>query len=96
MFGPAESLPRYYASVAVFASWRDMIRFSLALLFLTAASTLIVAGSADSASQDYYKGKTIRFIVAFSAGGTFDAYTRVIARHFGKHVPGIRLSSSKT
>ena len=88
MFGPAESLHRYYASVAVFASWRHMIRFSLTLLFLAAATTLVMAGPADSASQDYYRGKTIRFIVAFSAGGTFDAYTRVIARHFGKHVPG--------
>jgi tripartite-type tricarboxylate transporter receptor subunit TctC len=34
------------------------------------------------------KARHVRFIVAFSAGGTFDAYTRVIARHFGKHVPG--------
>ncbi len=27
-------------------------------------------------------------IVGTSAGGGFDAYTRTIARHFGKHVPG--------
>ena len=53
-----------------------------------AVSVLGVAGAAHASSHDYYKGKTVRFIVAFSAGGTFDAYTRVIARHFGKHVPG--------
>ncbi len=33
-------------------------------------------------------GRTIRFVVGFSAGGGFDTYTRLIARHFGKHVPG--------
>jgi tripartite-type tricarboxylate transporter receptor subunit TctC len=44
--------------------------------------------AAQPSSNDYYRGKTLRFIVAYSAGGTFDAYTRIIARHFGKHVPG--------
>ena len=39
-------------------------------------------------AQDFYKDKTIRFIVGYSPGGSFDLYTRVIARHFSKHVPG--------
>ena len=39
-------------------------------------------------AQDFYKGQTIRFVVGFSPGGGFDAYTRVMARHFGKHIPG--------
>jgi tripartite-type tricarboxylate transporter receptor subunit TctC len=39
-------------------------------------------------AQDFYKDKTVRFIVGYSAGGSFDLYTRVIARHFSKHVPG--------
>ena len=38
--------------------------------------------------QDFYKGKTIHFIVAYSAGGSFDLYTRVIARHISKYIPG--------
>jgi tripartite-type tricarboxylate transporter receptor subunit TctC len=37
---------------------------------------------------NFYEGKTVRFIVGFSAGGGYDTYTRVIARHIGKHVPG--------
>src|SRR5919197_959405 len=40
------------------------------------------------AQANYYEGKTVRFIVGFSAGGGYDAYTRTIARHMGKHVPG--------
>ncbi len=40
-------------------------------------------------AQDmFYKGKTIRLIVAFSAGGGFDTYSRAIARHLAKHIPG--------
>jgi tripartite-type tricarboxylate transporter receptor subunit TctC len=38
--------------------------------------------------QDFYKGKTVHFIVGYSAGGSFDLYTRVIARHISKYIPG--------
>jgi tripartite-type tricarboxylate transporter receptor subunit TctC len=41
-----------------------------------------------AASQEFYKGKTIRIIVGFAAGGGFDTYARVISRHMGKHIPG--------
>lgn len=37
---------------------------------------------------DFYQGKTIRFIVGAPAGGGYDTYTRAIARHLGKHIPG--------
>ena len=40
------------------------------------------------AAQDFYKGKTIRLIVATTPGGGFDAYSRMLARHIGKHIPG--------
>jgi tripartite-type tricarboxylate transporter receptor subunit TctC len=40
------------------------------------------------AQSEFFKDKTVRFIVGYSAGGSFDLYTRVIARHFPKHVPG--------
>src|SRR5262245_26795703 len=40
------------------------------------------------AQANFYEGKTIRFIVGFSAGGGYDTYTRLIARHMGKYVPG--------
>jgi tripartite-type tricarboxylate transporter receptor subunit TctC len=40
------------------------------------------------AQEPYYRGKTVRIIVGGSAGGGYDTYTRTIARHLGKHVPG--------
>ena len=39
-------------------------------------------------AQEFYRGKTVRIIVGGSAGGGFDTYSRVMARHMGKHIPG--------
>ena len=39
-------------------------------------------------ADDFYQGKTIRFIVGAPAGGGYDTYTRAIARHLAKHIPG--------
>jgi tripartite-type tricarboxylate transporter receptor subunit TctC len=50
--------------------------------------TLFVAPSGSVFAQDFYAGKTIRIIVGGTAGGGFDTYSRVIARHMGKHIPG--------
>src|SRR5437660_8508982 len=51
---------------------------------------ILICGGAQRvlAQTNFYEGKTVRFIVGFSAGGGYDAYTRTIARHMGKHVPG--------
>jgi tripartite-type tricarboxylate transporter receptor subunit TctC len=42
----------------------------------------------EKAVADFYKGKTVRIIVGFSAGGGYDAYSRLIARHLHKYIPG--------
>ena len=46
-----------------------------------------VAGAAASA-EDFYRGKVIRIVVGFSAGGGFDTFARTLARYMGKYVPG--------
>ncbi len=46
------------------------------------------SGFDDKAIADFYKGKTVRIIVGFSAGGGYDAYSRVVGRHLHKHIPG--------
>jgi tripartite-type tricarboxylate transporter receptor subunit TctC len=46
-------------------------------------------GAGECASvEDFYKGKSIRIVVGFSAGGGFDTYARAIARHMSKHIAG--------
>ncbi|MEK6602717.1 MAG: tripartite tricarboxylate transporter substrate-binding protein [Candidatus Binatota bacterium] len=49
---------------------------------------LVFGASTPAHSQDFYKGKTIHIVVGFSAGGGFDTYSRAIARHLGKQIPG--------
>lgn len=45
---------------------------------------LAVAGTAHAA--EFYKGKTITYIVATSPGGGYDTYARLIAKHLEKHL----------
>jgi tripartite-type tricarboxylate transporter receptor subunit TctC len=54
------------------------------------AVTLMWCASAKGvlAQDDFYRSKTVRMIVGGSAGGGYDTYTRAIARHLGKHIPG--------
>ncbi|MGH7773261.1 MAG: Bug family tripartite tricarboxylate transporter substrate binding protein [Candidatus Binatia bacterium] len=46
-----------------------------------------LSASAQS-EQDFFKGKTITVIAGSSAGGGTDSLARLLARHFGKHIPG--------
>ncbi len=41
-----------------------------------------------TAEEPFYKGKNVRIVVGFTAGGGFDAYSRTIARHMSKYIPG--------
>jgi tripartite-type tricarboxylate transporter receptor subunit TctC len=38
--------------------------------------------------EPFFKGKTITVYAGGPAGGGYDLYARLIARHFGRHVPG--------
>ena len=57
------------------------------LLSLIMGLWIVCFSSMAFGASPFYEGKTIRIIVGFSAGGGFDAYARVIARHIGKHIP---------
>jgi len=37
---------------------------------------------------DFYRNKTVRIIVGFDPGGAFDGYSRLLARHMARHLPG--------
>src|ERR1700731_2518193 len=57
-----------------------------AALVLAAVST--GAGLAQDAIAQFYRGRTITVIVGSSAGGGYDIYARLLARHMPKHIPG--------
>ncbi len=59
------------------------------LLVVMVATLLLSAAAKDTFAQgSFFEGKTIRVIVGLSAGGGYDTYSRLIARHMGKHIPG--------
>src|SRR5919109_476117 len=62
---------------------KSLFRFVCILLL-----SLPIIGWAASPEQEFYRGKTLRIIVGFSAGGGFDTYARALARHMGRHIPG--------
>jgi tripartite-type tricarboxylate transporter receptor subunit TctC len=60
------------------------MRFVIAL----AASASLATPAPAQDVEGFYKGKTVRIVVGFSAGGGYDHYARVLARHIGRHIPG--------
>jgi tripartite-type tricarboxylate transporter receptor subunit TctC len=46
------------------------------------------SGQPAYSAAPFYEGKAVRMIVGTAPGGGYDTYTRLIARHFGKYIPG--------
>ena len=66
-----------------------MLNRQIAPLLTIAALISFATGLVSVHAQEpFYRGKTIRLIVGLAPGGGYDLYSRVIARHMGKHLPG--------
>src|SRR5260370_39024810 len=61
----------------------SILALSLALLALTPA-----APAAAQSVADFYRGRTVTISVGLSAGGGYDLHARVLAKYFGRHLPG--------
>jgi tripartite-type tricarboxylate transporter receptor subunit TctC len=46
------------------------------------------AGAQTDAAAAFYKGKQLRMIVGSAAGGGYDLFARIVARHIVNHIPG--------
>lgn len=60
-------------------------RIILTILFCVG---LVATPGRASGQEQFYRGKVLRIIVGFAPGGGYDAYTRLLSRHLGKHLPG--------
>jgi len=56
-----------------------------ALLVIALFAPLLLKADAVS---DFYAGRQVRLLIGYSAGGGYDTYARLLARHLGKHIPG--------
>lgn len=64
---------------------RSTLALSAALL---AASSFAAPPVSADAVADFYEKKRLTLYVGFSAGGGYDRYSRTLARHMGRHIPG--------
>ena len=58
---------------------------------LSAAVAAVIGISGHAAAQtpeQFYAGKAIDLVIGYPPAGSNDTYARLLARHFGKHVPG--------
>lgn len=61
------------------------MRSTRQLRWLAAA---ICATAAPAAADDFYKDKTLQIVIGSAAGGSYDAYGRLVARHIGRFIAG--------
>jgi len=43
---------------------------------------------AAQGSSEFYNQKTIKFVVTYAPGGSYDIYARLVSNHLSKHIPG--------
>ena len=67
------------------ADYALLIRPTTVLVALSCA-TAPAAAQEDIAA--FYKGKTVRIVVGTAAGGGYDLFARIVARHLSTHIPG--------
>jgi tripartite-type tricarboxylate transporter receptor subunit TctC len=47
-----------------------------------------VAAHAAVSDADFYRGRTLTLVVGYTAGGGYDLYARLLAKHLASHLPG--------
>jgi tripartite-type tricarboxylate transporter receptor subunit TctC len=55
---------------------------------VVAAAILAASGAHAQTGADFYKGKTVTYIVSTAPGGGYDLYGRLVAEFMQKHLPG--------
>ena len=68
------------------ASLSMLLATSIRMLVTGTVATILLVG--PGRTQDFYAGKTVNLIVGYSAGGGYDQYARLLARHLDRYIPG--------
>lgn len=62
--------------------------FKRALPFAVIAAAGIAASPAIAADASYFNGKTLKIVIPYGPGGTYDKYGSSFSKHLRKHIPG--------
>jgi tripartite-type tricarboxylate transporter receptor subunit TctC len=65
-------------------SRKSVLHRSLVLLLLLFSTS---AGGAEPVEL-FFARRTVTIVIGYTAGGSYDLYGRMVARHLGKHLPG--------
>jgi hypothetical protein len=55
---------------------------------VAACALVLVSAGASFADSDFYKGKQIKLVSSTEPGLVYDIYSRLLARHMPRHIPG--------
>lgn len=64
-----------------------MKRFA-AIIGLLSGICASASALAQQGVEDFYKGRNVSIVMGTGPGGSYDLYGRLIANHFGRHIPG--------
>ena len=53
-----------------------------------AVSLFVTPAAHAQSAETFYKGRTITIFSGFTPGGSYDFYSRLVARHLGRHIAG--------
>lgn len=55
---------------------------------MAAAAACFAQPAAAQSAADFYKGRNLSLVIGYAAGGGYDIYARLLARHMNRHIPG--------
>jgi tripartite-type tricarboxylate transporter receptor subunit TctC len=58
------------------------------ILWALGLAALCVPPALADPVADFYKGKSVQFVIRTTPGTGYDQYGRLLARHIGRHIPG--------
>jgi tripartite-type tricarboxylate transporter receptor subunit TctC len=67
---------------------RDLLQVSLLAAGAVAGASLLAFPAAAQTGADFFKGKTVTYIVATAPGGGYDLYGRLISEYMQRYLPG--------
>jgi tripartite-type tricarboxylate transporter receptor subunit TctC len=67
-----------------------MENFTNNRLLAAAVAAIALAGftAANAADANHFKNKTVKIVVPYGPGGTYDKYAQTFSEYLGKHLPG--------
>jgi tripartite-type tricarboxylate transporter receptor subunit TctC len=85
----AEQLKRDGLMRRTILSNKALSSTTLSLEALALAALLAATGNAAAQPvEQFFARKTLTITIGYTAGGSYDLYGRMVARHLGRHIPG--------